>query len=108
LDYLLSNVLDPSAVVAKDYQMTLLVMADGRVISGIVKREDEHRLIVQTATELITVVKDEIESRDVMANSMMPDGLLTPLSEVDVHDLVAYLMGGTQVPVSGEHRIGGK
>jgi putative heme-binding domain-containing protein len=108
LDYLLSNVLDPSAVVAKDYQMTLLVMADGRVISGIVKREDEHRLIVQTATELITVVKDEIESRDVMANSMMPDGLLTPLSEVDVHDLVAYLMGTTQVPLDGEHRAGGK
>jgi putative membrane-bound dehydrogenase-like protein len=108
LDYLLSNVLDPSAVVAKDYQMTLLVMADGRVISGIVKTEDERRLNVQTATELIVVLKNEIDSRDVMANSMMPDGVLTPLSEVEVHDLMAYLMGATQVPVGGEHRVGGQ
>jgi putative membrane-bound dehydrogenase-like protein len=108
LDYLLSNVLDPSAVVAKDYQMTLLVMADGRVISGIIKSEDDRRLTVQTATELITVIKNEIDSRDVMANSMMPDGLLQPLGEAEVRDLMAYLMGATQVPVSGEHRVGGK
>jgi putative membrane-bound dehydrogenase-like protein len=109
LDYLLSNVLDPSAVVAKDYQMTLLVMADGRVISGIIKSEDERRLTVQTATELITVVKNEIDSREVMANSMMPDGLLLPLGDADVRDLIAYLMGATQVPISGgENRAGGK
>lgn len=102
LDYVLSNVLDPSAVVAKDYQMTLLVMADGRVISGIVKSEDERRLTIQTATELITVIKNEIDSRDVMANSMMPDGLLAPLSEVEVRDLVAYLMGTSQVAASAD------
>jgi putative membrane-bound dehydrogenase-like protein len=109
LDYLLSNVLDPSAVVAKDYQMTLLVMADGRVISGIIKSEDERRLTVQTATELITVVKNEIDSREVMANSMMPDGLLTPLSDLEVRDLIGYVMGATQVPVSGgENRAVGK
>jgi putative heme-binding domain-containing protein len=107
LDYLLSNVLDPSAVVAKDYQMTLLVMADGRVISGIVKSEDERRLTVQTATESITVVKNEIDSREVMANSMMPDGLLLPLSGEDVRDLVAYLGSSRQVPVS-DARVGGK
>ena len=108
LDYLLSNVLDPSSVVAKDYQMTLLVMANGRVISGIVKTDDEQRLSVQTATELITVVKNEIDSRDVMTNSMMPDGLLLPLGDVEVRDLMAYLMGATQVRVSGEHRVGGQ
>ena len=90
---------------AKDYQLTLLVMADGRVISGIVKREDERRLTVQTATESITVVKNEIDSREVMANSMMPDGLLTPLSEVEVRDLMAYLAGASQVPAGNERRV---
>ncbi len=104
LDYLLSNVLDPSAVVAKDYQMTLLVMADGRVISGIIKSEDERRLAVQTAMELIQVAKSDIDSREVTANSMMPDGLLTPLSDPEVRDLMAYLMSTTQVAASGEHR----
>lgn len=102
LDYLLTNMLDPSAVVAKDYQMTLLVMADGRVISGIVRSEDEQRLSMQTATELVTVLKKEIDSREVTANSMMPDGLLAPLSEVEVRDLMGYLSGS--VPVASSEK----
>src|SRR5690606_37585607 len=40
LEYLLSNVLDPSAVMAKEYQPTVIAMTDGRVITGIVKGED--------------------------------------------------------------------
>ena len=38
-EYVLTKVLDPSAVVAKDYQMTIFTMNDGRVINGIVKQE---------------------------------------------------------------------
>ena len=34
LDYVLENVLDPSAVVAKEYQVTLLQTKDGRLIYG--------------------------------------------------------------------------
>ena len=41
LDYVLSNVLDPSAIVAKDFQLTVFQMADGRVLSGIIAQENE-------------------------------------------------------------------
>ena len=37
LDYLLSNILDPSAVMAKEYQPSVIVTADGRVVTGIVQ-----------------------------------------------------------------------
>jgi hypothetical protein len=30
---------------------------------------------------------------------MMPEGLLTPLSDADVRDLIAYLRGARQVPL---------
>jgi len=98
LDYVLSNVLDPSAVVARDYQMTVVQTADGRVLSGIIKREDDFSLEVQTATELVVVPKGEVESRQATASSMMPEGLLLSLSESEIRDLVAYLASPAQVP----------
>jgi putative heme-binding domain-containing protein len=102
LDYVLTNVLDPSAVVAKDYQMALIQTTDGRVLSGIIKREDDNSVTVQTATELVVVPKNEVESRQATANSMMPDGLLLSLSLIEVRDLVAYLASPTQTPLASE------
>ena len=43
LDYLLSNVLDPSAVMAKEYQPTVVRCADGRVITGILPKRNHRR-----------------------------------------------------------------
>lgn len=97
LDYVLTNVLDPSAVVAREYQMTLVQTSDGRVLAGIVKSEDEHSLAVQTTTELVRVPKDEIEARRATPNSMMPDGLLPSLTDDEVRDLVSYLASPAQV-----------
>jgi len=98
IDYVLTNVLDPSAMVAKDYQMTLVTTNDGRAISGIVTFEDEHSLTMQTATESLIVPKVEIESRETHSSSMMPDGLLTSLGQEEIRDLLAYLAGTAQAP----------
>ena len=40
-DYVLENMLDPSAIVAKDYQVTVLATSDGRIITGIIKQESD-------------------------------------------------------------------
>ena len=42
LEYLLENVLDPSAVVAKEYQATVIATSAGRTITGIVKIGDRQ------------------------------------------------------------------
>jgi putative heme-binding domain-containing protein len=102
LDYVLSNVLDPSAIVAKDYQLTLFQTADGRVLSGIATGEDDHSVTVQTATEAVVVPKEEIELRETSPMSMMPDGLLSALGDDDIRDLVGYLASPRQVPLPGE------
>jgi len=100
LDYVLSNVLDPSAVMANEYRMQLVQTADGRVLTGIVKLEDEAGLTLQTATEQVMIPKDEIEVRQTTDTSMMPDGLLNELSLDDVRALVAYLRSKQQVPLA--------
>ncbi len=92
-EYVLTKVLDPSAVVARDYQMTLLTTADGRTLSGLVQEEDDKLVILQTPTELLRIRKADIEERQKSSLSLMPDGLLAPLSDAEVRDLIAYLAG---------------
>jgi putative membrane-bound dehydrogenase-like protein len=102
LDYLLENLLDPSAVVAKDYQMTKLETKNGRTLTGIVKREDDKTLTLQTQNEVVVLPKAEVESRELSPLSLMPDGLLDKLSNDEVRDLIAYLSGPTQVALPRE------
>jgi putative membrane-bound dehydrogenase-like protein len=100
LEYVLSNVIDPSAVMAKDYQPSVIVTTDGRVLTGIVKRETKDALTVATANETIILPKDEIEERQVSQTSMMPDNLWQPLKPEEVRALVAYLAANAQVPLA--------
>jgi putative membrane-bound dehydrogenase-like protein len=97
IDYLLTNIVDPSAVVAKDFQMTILGMADGRVINGIVVAETERALTLRTAQAKVVIAKEDVEDRKLSPLSLMPDGLLQALSEQQVRDLIAYLMTDKQV-----------
>lgn len=98
MDYLLSNIVDPSAVVTKDFQMTVFTLADGRTVSGIVAVETDRSVTVQTATEKVTIAKGDIESRKPSVLSLMPDGLLQPLSQTELRDLFRYLQSTSQVP----------
>ena len=99
LDYILENVLDPSAVVPREYQMNVINLQDGRSINGIIKAETDQAVTVRTANETIVVPKGEIELRAVSKLSMMPEGIFEKLTEPEVRDLVAYLRGKEQVPL---------
>jgi len=91
--------LDPSAVVADDYRMTVLQTKDGRVITGIVKQENDQVVAVQTQNELIAVPKTDIEERAKSSLSMMPEGLLSKLKDDEVRDLIGYLGSSAVAPV---------
>jgi putative heme-binding domain-containing protein len=98
-DYLLTKILDPSAVVARDHQMTVLRTVDGRTLSGIIKAENDRTLELQTQNELLSLAKTAIDERKQTQLSLMPEGLLAPLSDVEIRDLIAYLAGSSQVPL---------
>lgn len=97
LDYLLTNIVDPSAVVAREFQMTVLTLADGQQVNGIVVAETERALTVRTAQDRLVIPKEDVEERTLSKLSLMPDGLLQSLGEQAVRDLLAYLMGEAQV-----------
>lgn len=92
LDYLLSNIINPNDVVPADYRLTIFTLKDGRVISGVVPEENDRSITVQGPAEQFTFEKSEIEKRETMPVSLMPEGLLSVMGEAGVRDLVAYLM----------------
>ncbi|MDB5174846.1 MAG: hypothetical protein JWN51_3619, partial [Phycisphaerales bacterium] len=79
LDYVLENVVDPSAVVANEYLMTLIQTNDDRTITGIIKQESDSTVTLRTTTEDVIVPKNEIKRRKTSPISMMPEGLLEGL-----------------------------
>jgi putative membrane-bound dehydrogenase-like protein len=99
LEYLLENIVDPSAVVTADFRMVVVAMKDGRILNGIVKRQTEKSLTLQTQTEAVVINRSEIEGQKPSTSSLMPDGLLDTLSETEIRDLIAYLAHQTQVPL---------
>jgi putative membrane-bound dehydrogenase-like protein len=99
LDYLLENILDPSAVIPKEYAATELRLESGRIITGIIKAETPAALTVVTANETLTVPRKEIDKLTPSPNSMMPEDLLKPLSDAEVRSLIVYLQGAGQVPL---------
>jgi putative membrane-bound dehydrogenase-like protein len=101
LDYILENLIDPSAVLGKDYRMTVLNTTDGRAISGLVLKETDSALTIRTLNDTIVVAKSEIAERQLSEKSMMPEQLLDPFSPDEVRDLVAYLASPEQVPLRG-------
>lgn len=99
LEYLLSNILDPSALVGQDYRATLVWMNDGRFYNGLLRSETSSSLTLENERERITLDKAEIEQRQLAPNSLMPEGQLDTLSFEEVRDLLAYLQSPVQTPI---------
>ena len=103
LGYLLENVLAPSTVVGKDYLLNVFTMKDGSVVSGMVKEKSPDFIKVAMPGGTTTDVKlAEVESRQEIAQSLMPAGLFEALPLEQVADLVKYLASPVQVPMPGE------
>jgi putative membrane-bound dehydrogenase-like protein len=97
LDYLLENIVDPSAAVSADFRMVVAAMRDGRVLNGQIKAQTPRTVTLQTQTEAIALERSEIEALRPSSSSLMPDGLLETVSPAEIRDLIAYLAHPTQV-----------
>ena len=103
-DYILENVLDPSAAVSRDYTLTSVATTDGRLVSGIIREQAPTSLVIQTANERIVLPRDDVEAIKPSTTSMMPEGLLDPLSRREVRDLFAYLAATKQLPLAPDRK----
>ncbi|MBK7875613.1 MAG: DUF1080 domain-containing protein [Planctomycetes bacterium] len=99
LAYLLSNVVDPNAVVPKDYLATNVFLKDERVVSGLLQSQTDSSITLATENEVVVIAKADVDEVKLTTLSTMPEGLLDALSMEEVRDLVAYLQGPAQTPI---------
>ncbi len=99
LDYLLTNIIDPSGDIQDDYRMLMVTTRDGRTYAGNIAAESERALTLRVVgQDAVVIAKSDIQSREQSALSMMPDNMLESFTDSEVTDLVAYLMTTEQVP----------
>jgi len=99
LDYVLSNLLDPSAEIGQDFRMSVVETTGGRILTGLVVERTPARLTLQTAIDRVTIPAEEIAETKLSDVSIMPEGQLENLTKEQVRDLIAYLAAKQQVPL---------
>ena len=104
LDYLLENIVDPSAIVPADYRVSEVELKDGRDLTALIVAKTDHSLTLQTPTEKFTVERSEVASLRQTQMSLMPEGLLQSLKDEEICDLIAYLQSPNQVSLPAEPR----
>ena len=91
LNYLLENIVDPSASVAESYRSSVITLAEGRLITGTVISENEQTIEVQTKDAIETIDRRSIDEIRKTKDSLMPEGLIDNLSKQEVADLFGFL-----------------
>jgi putative membrane-bound dehydrogenase-like protein len=92
LDFLLTSLVDPSALVRKEYQAQTIALRDGRILNGLIIEENDRSLTVLDPDRQKTVVpRESVEDVKPSQNSLMPEGLLDKLTEPQIRDLFRYL-----------------
>jgi len=90
LDYLIESILEPSKVIKMGYLSELVVVTDGRILTGVVREEEAHLRIV-TADSETRIAKADVQQRVTQSTSLMPTGLEKQMSRQELHDLLSYM-----------------
>ncbi len=90
---ILLNILDPNREVKPQY-LSYSLVADGRIIAGMIAKESVNSITIRRAdgTET-TVLRINIEELRSTGLSFMPEGLEKQIDPQGMADLLAYLMG---------------
>ncbi len=93
---LIEDVLAPNRNVDVAFRVTTIVMQDGKVYSGLIRREEGASLILaDNKGKEITLPISQIEERKKSQASLMPENVEEILTEPEFYDLLAYLLTNT-------------
>jgi putative heme-binding domain-containing protein len=93
VDRLLEDILDPSRNVDQAFRTTNLALTDGRVVSGLLLREEGEVLVLADSQgKEVRVPRGQVEDRTLIQLSPMPANFADQVSEADLYDLLAHLL----------------
>jgi putative membrane-bound dehydrogenase-like protein len=89
---MLDHIVRPSDAVAHEYVSSVFELANGAIVTGVVKEDTPTRLVVITANgEEARLNPADVRSRQQSRTSLMPEGLLDALSLQQIADLLQFL-----------------
>ncbi len=89
---LTESILKPSAKIAQGFETVKIALTSGQTYEGFVVREAGDELEMRNSSGAVSIVaKKDIEERGKGELSVMPQGLLDPLTPHDLASLLAYL-----------------
>lgn len=94
---LLANIVDPSAVIRREYLNYVVQTDSGQVHSGLLAEQDGASItIVDAQNQRIRVPLEEVELLEESEVSLMPERILEPLTPQEIRDLFAYLQNTSE------------
>jgi len=89
---LTESILKPSLRIAQGFETQKLALSSGQVYEGFVVREAGDEIEMRNSAGAVTVLsKKDIEERGKSELSVMPQGLMDPLTPHDLASILAYL-----------------
>lgn len=90
---LLEDIIEPNALISDQYNSSVIILNNGETVSGLVVEEQEQIKIYPRNPDQPPVIldKDEVTSIEQSEISQMPEGLIDPLNEEELRDLIAYI-----------------
>ncbi len=91
-EFLLNSIVDPSAVVRKEFTNYAVQTVDGRLLNGLVVDQNADSITLLTAkNERLRLSRSEIDKLTESPLSLMPDNIAEQLSPQNLRDLFAWL-----------------
>jgi putative heme-binding domain-containing protein len=93
----LSGIVEPSLEIREGYQSYAAITQDGRVVTGMITAQDANVVMLRTADNRVeSLPRDQLEMIKAIPTSLMPENLLSELSDDQIRDLFAYVSQGVQ------------
>jgi putative heme-binding domain-containing protein len=92
--YFAENIVDPNAVIGADFETSIVVTTDGRVVSGLVEQSTDSAVTLLTPTnppKKIVIPRADIDSMKKTGQSLMPERMLESLNGRQIIELFKYL-----------------
>lgn len=88
----LRDIVEPSRSINPDYLSHNVTTTGGTILTGVVSTEGQNLLVANSAGEVTRLLKSNVDSMTATGISVMPQDLLSKLTDQERRDLLTYLL----------------
>ncbi len=93
VDFWLNGIVGPSLEIREGYENYVVVMKDGRALTGMIEAQDSRTVTLRDVANQTTLLnRAETDRLEALPISLMPEGLMGELNDEQIRSLFLYLM----------------